>query len=88
MRRGGSKRGNSRAARNESLEEVILHLGHIRAAVLVAAAALRRQNCELDEDIAVVLQRCVSDPLAKQLEKLQAARHLPGARMHRVRSPL
>ncbi|MGH8170303.1 MAG: hypothetical protein ACRET5_05205 [Steroidobacteraceae bacterium] len=52
-----------------------LHLEHIRSAVIVAIAALRRQNCELDEDIAALLQRCVCDRIGDQLEKLEAAGH-------------
>jgi hypothetical protein len=46
----------------------------VQSAVIVAIAALRRQNCELDEDIARLLQRCVCDRLDDQLEKLEAAR--------------
>jgi len=53
------------------IEEVILHLRHIQSAVVVAAAALKRQNCELDEDIASVLQRSVSDRLQDQIERLE-----------------
>jgi hypothetical protein len=52
----------------------VLHLRHVRSAAVVAVAALRRQNCELDADIAVLLQRCVCDPLDDQLEKLEAVR--------------
>jgi hypothetical protein len=55
---------------------VILHLRHVQSAVIVAVAALRRQNCELDEDIARLLQRCVCDSLEDQLRKLEAARPL------------
>ena len=63
------------------LDEVILRLRHVQSAVIVAVAALRRQNCELDEDIACLLQRCVCDSLDEQLEKLEAARHLPVTRL-------
>ena len=56
---------------------MILHLRHVQSAVIVAVAALRRQNCELDEDIARLLQRCVCDSLEDQLEKLEAARAVP-----------
>lgn len=61
--------------RGTPLEEVALHLEHIRSAVIVAIAALRRQNCELDADIAALLQRCVCDRISDQLEKLEAAGH-------------
>jgi hypothetical protein len=67
-----------------ALDEVILHLRHVHSAVIVAIAALRRQNCELDEDIASLLQRCVSDRLDDQLEKLEAARRLPVTRLRGV----
>lgn len=39
--------------------------------VVVAAAALREQNCELDEDIACVLQRMVASGLGEQIERLR-----------------
>lgn len=65
------------------LAETLLQLRHVRSAVIVAVAALRRQNCELDEDIATLLQRCVCDRLADQLEKLESARHRPLERIRR-----
>jgi hypothetical protein len=34
-------------------------------------AALRQQNCELDEDVARVLQRSVADRLQDQIERLE-----------------
>ncbi|HEV2272399.1 MAG TPA: hypothetical protein VGR92_23335 [Steroidobacteraceae bacterium] len=61
--------------RKVPLDEVIARLRHIQSAAIVAAAALRRQNCELDEDIARLLQRCVCDALHEQVEKLEATRH-------------
>lgn len=67
------------------MDEVMLHLRHVRSAVIVAIAALRRQNCELDEDIAALLQRCVCDRIGDQLEKLEATRpRLAVTRLHRV----
>ena len=87
MRRGGRKRRRAGAPP----EDVTLHLRHIRSAVIVAIAALRRQNCELDEDIARLLQRCVCDRIDDQIEKLEVARNQPvplairgGARVRRV----
>jgi nitrate reductase NapAB chaperone NapD len=53
------------------LGEVVQHLRHVRSAVVVAVAALRQQNCELDEDIATVLQRNVADRLHDQIERLE-----------------
>jgi hypothetical protein len=52
------------------LIEVGLHLQHIQSAVVVAVAALKQQNCELDEDIAIVLQRSVADRIQDQIERL------------------
>jgi hypothetical protein len=54
------------------LGEVVLHLRQIQSAVVVAVAALRQQNCELDEDIATVLQRSVTDRIHDQIERLEA----------------
>ena len=68
MARGGPQRRTAEAP----LEGVALHLRHIRSAIIVAIAALRRQNCELDEDIARLLQRCVCDRIDEQIEKLEA----------------
>jgi hypothetical protein len=73
QRNGGAIRKRL-PARATPLDEVILHLRHVHSAVVVAVAALRRQNCELDEDIASLLQRCVCDRIDDQLEKLEAAR--------------
>jgi hypothetical protein len=39
---------------------------------VVAVAALRQQNCELDEDVATVLQRSVADRIQDQIERLEA----------------
>jgi hypothetical protein len=41
--------------------------------VVVAVAALKQQNCELDDDIATVLQRSVADRIQDQIERLEAA---------------
>jgi len=53
--------------------EVVLHLQQIHSAVVVAVAALRQQNCDLDEDIANLLQRSVADRIHDQIERLQSA---------------
>lgn len=80
MVRGRPKRGSGGAIprrppyRETTLQEVILQLRHLHSAVVVAVAALQRQNCELDADIASLLQRCVCDRLGEQLEKLEAFR--------------
>jgi hypothetical protein len=55
----------------EKLGEVVLHLRDIQSAVVVAAAALRHQKCELDEDVAHVLRRSVVDRIQDQIERLE-----------------
>jgi len=67
-----SGRSVSRSQRvRTQIGEVLLHLRHVQSAVAVAVAALRRQNCELDEDVANVLQHSVTDRLQDQIEKLE-----------------
>jgi hypothetical protein len=67
----GKSNSKSRSARAE-LADVLLHLRQIQSAVVVSVAALRRQNCELDEDIATVLQRSVADRLHDQIDRLES----------------
>ncbi len=67
----GKSISKTRSARNE-LGQVISQLRQVQSAVVVAVAALRQQNCELDEDIATVLQRSVADRLHEQIERLEA----------------
>lgn len=69
------------------LGELVLHLHQIQSAVVVSAAALRRQNCELDEDIANVLQRSVADKIQDQIERLEGTlrRLAPPASHHESR---
>jgi len=55
------------------LSDLVLHLRQIQSAVLVSAAALRRQNCELDDDIANVLQRSVADKIQDQIDRAEGA---------------
>ncbi|HET9389472.1 MAG TPA: hypothetical protein VFO44_07475 [Steroidobacteraceae bacterium] len=54
------------------VQEVVLHLRQIQSAIVVAVAALRQQNSDLDEDIANVLQRSVADRIQDQIERLEA----------------
>ena len=56
---------------NVQLGEVLKHLQLIQSAVVVAVAALRQQNCELDADISNVLQRSVADRIQDQIERLE-----------------
>jgi hypothetical protein len=67
----GKSISKTRSGRGE-LEQVIAQLRQVQSAVAVAVAALRQQNCELDEDIATVLQRSVADRLHEQIERLEA----------------
>jgi hypothetical protein len=54
------------------LAAVLVHLRQVQSAVVVSVAALKRQNCELDEDIATVLQRSAADRLQDVMEQLEA----------------
>lgn len=67
----GKSISKTRSVRNE-LGQVISQLRQVQSAVVVAVAALKQQNCELDEDIATVLQRSVADRLHEQIERLEA----------------
>jgi hypothetical protein len=57
------------------LGQVVTHLRQVQSAVVVAVAALRQQNCELDEDVATVLQRSVADRIQDQIERLETLMH-------------
>jgi hypothetical protein len=67
----GKSNSKTRSVRAE-LGEVVKHLRLVQSAVVVAVAALRQQNCELDEDIATVLQRSVADRLHDEIDRLEA----------------
>jgi hypothetical protein len=82
MAQAGGRHGDESLC--SPMSEVILHLRHVHSAVVVAVAALRHQNCELDEDIATLLQRSVSDRLEEQIGKLEAARRQPASRLRRA----
>ena len=64
-------RSITRAISAHELGQVVLHLHQIQSAVVVAVAALRHQNCELDADISNVLQRSVADRIQDQIEYLE-----------------
>ncbi len=66
----GKSNSKTRSMRSQ-LGEVAVHLRQVQSAVVVAVAALKQQNCELDEDIATVLQRSVADRLQDQIERLE-----------------
>lgn len=65
-----SARTVTRATPKE-LGEVLRQLHQIQSAVVVAVAALRHQNCELDTDVSNVLQRSVADRIQDQIERLE-----------------
>lgn len=67
------------------LRAAALHLEQIQSVVVVAVAALRQQNCEIDADVANLLQRGVSDDLHEQIAALRGmAQALSGS--HPARS--
>jgi hypothetical protein len=51
------------------LEDLVLRLEVLRSAVSICASALRHQNCEIDEDVACVLQRNVGDRLGEEIDR-------------------
>jgi len=71
----GKSISKTRTVRSQ-LGEVVLHLRQVQSAVVVAVAALKQQNCELDEDIATVLQRSVADRIQDQIDRLEATLRL------------
>jgi hypothetical protein len=73
----GKSISKARSVRGE-LGAVVAHLRQVQSAVVVAVAALRQQNCELDEDIATVLQRSVADRLHDQVDRLEALMRVMG----------
>jgi hypothetical protein len=55
------------------LKDLLLQLQQVQSAVMVSVAALKSQACELDEDVARVLQRAVAERLHEQMDKLEAS---------------
>ncbi len=60
-----------RAGARSALEEAMARLVEVRSMVVVAAAALREQNGDLDADIARLLRRNVADGITEQIERLR-----------------
>ena len=52
------------------LQDMALRLEVVRSASTICATALRHQNCEIDEDVATVLQRNVGDKVGEEIERL------------------
>ena len=67
----GKSNSKTRSMRSQ-LGEVVGHLRQVQSAVVVAVAALKQQNCELDADIATVLQRSVADRIEDQIEQVES----------------
>ena len=67
----GKSISKARSVRGE-LGAVVAQLRNVQSAAVVSVAALRQQNCELDADIATVLQRSVVDRIHDQVERLEA----------------
>lgn len=55
------------------LEDATRYMRLAMAAVVVAVAALRHQNADNDEDVALLLQRAAADRLDMAIEKVEAA---------------
>jgi len=66
----GKSISKARSVRGE-LGAVVAQLRNVQSAAVVSVAALRQQNCELDADIATVLQRSVVDRIHDQVERLE-----------------
>jgi hypothetical protein len=63
------------------LSAVRRHLKFVMAAAFTICAALRFQNAELDEEIALLVGRCVGDEIDSQIEAIdRVIARLPGAR--------
>jgi hypothetical protein len=58
------------------LKEVSDRLRAMQSSVAVAVAALRGQNADIDEDVARLLVRTVSDPLQDQIDSIKSALRL------------
>jgi hypothetical protein len=63
------------------LSAVRLRLKFVMAAAFTVCAALKFQNAELDEDIALIVGRFVGDEIDRQIEAIdRVIGRLPGAR--------
>jgi hypothetical protein len=52
------------------LPDIVRNLKIVHAVLICAAHALRDQSVDIDEDVALGIQRCGSDVIDAQLEKL------------------
>ena len=67
----GKSNSKTRSLRSQ-LGQLVAHLRQVQSAVVVAVAALKQQNCELDADIATVLQRSVADRIQDEIERVES----------------
>jgi hypothetical protein len=58
------------------LREIADRLRVMQSAVSVAVAALRAQSADIDEDVARLLIRSVSDPLQDQIDSIKSVLRL------------
>ena len=58
------------------LKEVSDRLRVMQSSVAVAVAALRGQNADIDDDVARLLVRSVSDPLQDQIDSIKSVLRL------------
>jgi CRP-like cAMP-binding protein len=58
------------------LKKVSDRLHAMQSSVTVAVAALRSQNADIDEDVARLLVRSVSDPLQEQIDSIKSVLRL------------
>jgi hypothetical protein len=54
----------------DALSDIVKRLEVVHAVLICAAHALRDQDTDIDEDVALAIQRCGSDVIDAQLEKL------------------
>ena len=76
VRRDGPSRvfsGRSETLKfNSQVQDIARRLSLIRCEVTTTVFALKFQNCEVDADVAAVLQRSVADRLQEQIEQLES----------------
>jgi hypothetical protein len=69
--RGGPREQRPTPAVLAALTDIRLRLEVAAAVAAVTSVALKSQKADSDEDAAIVLQRCVCDALAEQIERLK-----------------
>jgi hypothetical protein len=67
------------------LKEVADRLRAIQSSVAVAVTALRAQNADIDDDVARLLMRNVSDPLQDQIDTIKSVLRLLASPARRKR---